>query len=75
MASDNTSGGHNGGDPAEIRLPERPRKGKGPFIALGVVLVAALVAITVVLAGGDDSSGPTDTVTVRIGTTEAGSDY
>ncbi|ACU97352.1 MetQ/NlpA family ABC transporter substrate-binding protein [Saccharomonospora viridis] len=75
MASDNTSGGHNGGDPAEIRLPERPRKGKGPFIALGVVLVAALVAITVVLTGGDDSSGPTDTVTVRIGTTEAGSDY
>ena len=75
MASDNISGGNNGGDPAEIRLPERPRRSKGPFVVLGVVLVAALVAITVVLTSGDDSSGPSDSVTVRIGTTEAGSEY
>ncbi len=69
-SSDNAGG-------AEIRLPERPRRSKGPFIALGVALVAALVAITVVLTGGEDGegSGGTGNVTVRIGTTEAGSDY
>ena len=68
-----THGSDNTGD--EIRLPERPKRSKGPFIALGVVLVAALVAITVVFTGGDSDDGGAGNVTVRIGTTEAGSDY
>ncbi|EID56037.1 MetQ/NlpA family ABC transporter substrate-binding protein [Saccharomonospora xinjiangensis] len=68
--SDSTGGGG-----AEVRLPERPRRSKAPFIALGVALVAALVAVTVVLTGGESDDTAQDTVTVRIGTTEAGSDY
>jgi D-methionine transport system substrate-binding protein len=58
-----------------VGLPERPRRSKGPFVVLGVVLVAALVAITVVLTGGDSDDSANGNTTVRIGTTEAGSDY
>ncbi|WP_277681996.1 MetQ/NlpA family ABC transporter substrate-binding protein [Saccharomonospora azurea] len=61
--------------PSEVGLPERPRRSKGPFIALGVVLVAALVAITVVLTGGESDDSASGNTTIRIGTTESGSDY
>lgn len=45
--------------------PDRPRRSRGPVIALLVLIIGALVAIGVLLAAGDDepSSGPVSTGT------------
>lgn len=54
-------------------LPERPARKRGLLAAAAVVVVAAVAAV-VVLTKSDETSSA-DTVTVRIGTTEASAQY
>ncbi|RBM21750.1 methionine ABC transporter substrate-binding protein [Prauserella sp. PE36] len=66
---------HNPGEP-EPALPERPKRTKGILIGIGAVVVIALVAVVVLLVSGSgDDTASGDRVTVRIGTTEASSEY
>ncbi|HEX7662396.1 MAG TPA: MetQ/NlpA family ABC transporter substrate-binding protein [Pseudonocardiaceae bacterium] len=57
-------------------LPEKPRRGRGFFISIGaaivVVVVAAVLIIVNVTSGSSNTAGR---ITVRIGVTDASSDY
>ncbi|ASR36355.1 methionine ABC transporter substrate-binding protein [Prauserella marina] len=69
MAEQNTS-------EQQTALPERPGRKKGVLIGVAVAVVIALVAvILLVTTNNDDSAASGGNVTVRIGTTEASSEY
>lgn len=69
--SENPTGGN------DTALPERPSRRKGLIAGIGAVLAVALVAVgfLVLNDNSDDPTAADGRVTVRIGTTEAGSDY
>lgn len=58
-------------------LPDKPGGGRrtGLIIGIIVLVVAIIVGIVVWARHGKDSGTSSDTVTVRVGTTEAGNDY
>ncbi|GAB3579670.1 MetQ/NlpA family ABC transporter substrate-binding protein [Amycolatopsis endophytica] len=57
-------------------LPEKPRKKRGPLIGVTLAVVVVLVAVVLVVVNATSDSGTTaGHTTVKIGVTDASSDY